>query len=211
MIKYLKVFIDQIKNLLTCFSIYLISTIIFLPLNNYFNKFQINEKYGKEFSITILLSTLTFCIIYLFIKKGVFFINKLKKIDLKIILLSFLFPILITFTISIIEHTTTYFNYYNSGIFYFFISFFIYALFEEIVCRFAMLNRSYNSTIQFFQIFTSSLIFSLFHFGNNSFGLMPFIILFLSGIVLSIIYLKTNLLTATIAHAFWNFSSSILE
>ena len=200
MIKYLKVFIDQIKKLLTCFSIYLISTIIFLPLHNYFNKFQINAKYGKEFTITILLSTLLFCIIYLFIKKN----------DLKIILLSFLFPVLITFTISIIEQTTIYFNYFNSGIFYLFIFFFIYALFEEIICRLAMLNRIYNSTIQYFQIITSSLLFSLFHFGNNSFGLMPFNILFLSGVVLSFIYLKTNLLTATLAHAFWNFSSSVL-
>ena len=210
MIRYFKVFIGQIKNLLTCFSIYLISIIIFFPLHNYFNKFQINAKYGKEFSITILLSTLLFCIIYLFIKKDVIFINKLKKNDLKIILLSFLFPVFITFTISIIEQTTIYFNYFNSGIFYLFISFFIYALFEEIICRLAMLNRSYDSTIQYFQIITSSLLFSLFHFGNNSFGLMPFNILFLSGVVLSFIYLKTNLLTATLAHTFWNFSSSVL-
>lgn len=103
MIKYLKLFIEQIKNLLTYFSIYLLITIIFFPLNNYYNKFQINEKYGKEFSITFLLITLTFCIIYLFIKKDIIFVNKLKKIDLKIILLSFLFPFLITFSISIIE------------------------------------------------------------------------------------------------------------
>jgi membrane protease YdiL (CAAX protease family) len=53
-------------------------------------------------------------------------------------------------------------------------------------------------------------MFSLFHFGNNSIDSIPFIVLFLSGIILSFIYLKTNLLTATIAHAFWNFSSSVL-
>lgn len=210
MTKYLKVFIDQIKNLLTCFSIYVISALIFLPSNNYFNKFQINAKYGKEFSITFLLSTLTFCIIYLFIKKDVIFENKIKKIDFKIILLSFLFPILITCSISLIEQTRINFNYFDIGIFYLFISFLIYALFEEIICRFAMLNRSYNSTIKYFQILTSSLLFSIFHFGNNSFSAISFFVLFLSGIVLSIVYLKTNLLTVTLAHALWNSASSIV-
>jgi hypothetical protein len=64
MINYFKIILEQIKNLFTCLSIYLLSSILFLPLNNYFNNFQINNKYGKEFSITFLLTTLTFCVIY---------------------------------------------------------------------------------------------------------------------------------------------------
>ena len=210
MINYFKIIIDQIKNLFTCFSIYLLSILLFLPLNNYFNNFQINNKYGKEFSITFLLSTLTFCVIYLFINNVRLFKSKFRILDLKLVLFSFLLPIIITYSISIVEKTSINFNYFNADIFFLFLSFFIYALFEEIICRFAMLSIYYNSTIKYFQIFSSSLMFSLFHFGNNSFDSIPFIVLFLRGIILAFIYLKTNLLTVTIVHALWNIASSII-
>jgi membrane protease YdiL (CAAX protease family) len=146
----------------------------------------------------------------LFINNVRLFKSKFRILDLKFVLLSFSLPIMITYSISVVEKTSINFNYFNADIFFLFFPFFIYALFKEIICRFAMLSICYNSTIKYFQIFSSSLMFSLFHFGNNSIDSIPFIVLFLSGIILSFIYLKTNLLTATIAHAFWNFSSSVL-
>jgi membrane protease YdiL (CAAX protease family) len=187
-----------------------LSTIIYFPLTNFFNEFFLNAKYGQAFSITSLLSALTFCFIYLFIKKHSFKKIKISIFDLKIISLSFLFPILITFSIFLIQKTVINFNYLKIDIFYLFISFFIYALMEEIICRFAMINISCNTNYIYVQIMTSSLFFSLLHFGNNSYGLIPFIVLFLSGIILSIIYIKTNLLTVAIVHTLWNTSSSIV-
>lgn len=208
--RYIKLIIDQIKNLLICFSIYLLSAIMYFPFSNFFNKFYFNAKYDQAFSITFLLSTLTFCLIYLLINKNSFKKSKISIFDLKIISLSFLFPIIITLSICLIQKTTINFNYFKIDMFYLFISFFIYALMEEIICRFAMININYNTNYINVQIITSSLFFSLLHFGNNSYGLIPFIVLFLSGIILSIIYIKTNLLTVALVHTFWNTSSSLV-
>jgi membrane protease YdiL (CAAX protease family) len=204
--KYIKVIIDQIKNLLICFFICFLCGIFYKPLHNFFS----DSKYGKEFSPAIILIDLIFCTIYLFAYKSDLKISKFSNLDLKMILYSFLLPIFLTIGICLVENTSISYNFFQLNVFYLFIPFFIFALFEEIICRFALLGKNFNSPDAYFRIFTSSLLFSLLHFGNNSYDIIPFIVLFLSGIILSIVYLKTNLLTSTIVHTFWNTSSSVI-
>lgn len=210
MIKYYKILNEQIKNIFFCFVIYLLCYIILIPFNDILSKNNFNNKYGHEFSITFLISTVLFCIICIYINKVRLSKLKITVLDINIIISSFLLPILITYLITLIEKTSINYNYLSFDIFYLFLSFLIFALLEEVLFRFTLLEKNLFNYSYYFPVFFSSLLFTISHIGNNGYGIIPFIILFLSGIILSFIYLKTNLLTATIAHAFWNFSSSVL-
>jgi len=210
MIKYFKILNKQIKSIFICFVIYFLCYIILIPFNDILNKNNFNNKYGNEFSITFFISTVLFCIISIYIKKDRLSKLKITVLDINIIFSSFLLPILITYLITLIEKTSINYNYLGFDTFYLFLSFLIFALLEEIIFRFTLLEKDLFNNSYYFPVFFSSLLFSISHIGNNGYGIIPFFILFLSGIILSFIYLKANLLTATIAHAFWNFSSSVL-
>jgi len=87
----------------------------------------------------------------------------------------------------------------------------VYAMNEEIVFRgviFQSLISKFSPTA--ITIFVSFL-FSSVHFFNSSFGSIPFVNTFLSGVLFSVIYLKTESLWLPVfAHYFWNWSQAVL-
>ena len=197
---------EQIKYLTVCICIYFLCTLIMLPASNYF-KFDL--KYGVEFSVINLLVAILFSFITIFFLKIKFY-KSLNKLDLIIIIFSLLTPILITIIISLIDKSIIKYNYFSIDILYLFISFLAFALVEEIVFRGVLLKDYMGNNGLSFSIFLSSIFFSLAHIGNSSFGLIPFLIIFLSGLILAEIYINTSLFTVSLGHALWNSGSSII-
>ena len=177
-----------------------------MPASNFF-KFDL--KYGAEFSLITLLCAILFSFITIFFLKIKFY-RSLNKLDLIIIIFSLLTPILITLIISLIDKSIIKYNYFSMDILYLFISFLAFALVEEIIFRGALLRDYMVKNGLSFSIFLSSIFFSLAHIGNNSFGLVPFLIIFLSGLILAEIYINTSLFTVSLGHALWNSGSSII-
>ena len=210
MIYKLRLFIrtlkEQIKYLIVCICIYFLCTLITIPASNYF-KFDL--KYGAEFSVVTLLVAILFSLITIFFLKIKFY-KSLNKLDLIIILFSLLTPILITIIISLIDKSIIKYNYFSIDILYLFISFLAFALVEEIVFRGVLLKDYMGNNGLNYSIFLSSIFFSLAHIGNSSFGLVPFLIIFLSGLILAEIYINTSLFTVSLGHALWNSGSSII-
>ena len=84
------------------------------------------------------------------------------------------------------------------------------AIAEELVFRGYVLTTLFEKTKPLTAILVSSLIFSSIHVFNNHFGLMGFINIFLSGILLALVYLKYNNLSAPVGmHFTWNFFQSL--
>jgi hypothetical protein len=86
----------------------------------------------------------------------------------------------------------------------------IFALLEEVVFRGVLLKGFNDNKYSSFSVFLSSIFFSLSHLGNNSFGIIPFLTIFLSGLILALIYINTSIFTVSIVHALWNSGSSII-
>ncbi|MCC8187805.1 MAG: CPBP family intramembrane metalloprotease [Bacteroides sp.] len=84
--------------------------------------------------------------------------------------------------------------------------FFIGAFAEEIMCRGYVLRRlMYTRLNRFAALAISSAIFSLLHFLNPHTGFVPFLNLFIAGLMLGAAYLYThNLWFPTLLHTFWN-------
>ncbi|NQW79456.1 MAG: CPBP family intramembrane metalloprotease [Chitinophagaceae bacterium] len=200
------ILVAQITNLIICICIYFLCYIVTLPASNFF-KFDL--KYGAEFSAISLLSSIIFCLATIYFLKLKFY-KKLNRIDYYIIVFSLLIPIFITFIISLIDRSSIKYNYFSLEIFYLFISFLAFALLEEVVFRSVLLKDFKDNNYLNFAIFLSSIFFSLSHIGNNSFGVIPFLIIFLSGLILALIYINTSLFTVSIVHALWNSGSSII-
>lgn len=203
---FLGILIEQIKNLIVCTCIYFLCNLITMPAANYF-KFDL--RYGAEFSAISLLGSVIFCLVTLYFLKLKFY-KKLTKIDTRIIILSLVTPILITYIISLIDNSSIKYNFFSFEIFYLFFSFLVFALLEEIVFRGVLLKDFNNNNYKGFAVILSSLFFSLAHIGNNSFSIISFLIIFLSGLILAFIYFRTSLLTVSIVHALWNSGSSII-
>lgn len=87
------------------------------------------------------------------------------------------------------------------------IAFFVLvAISEEVVFRGYVLSTLIEKTKPLNAILVSSLIFSSIHLFNNHFGPIGFINIFLSGVLLSFVYLKYNNLSAPVGmHFTWNF------
>jgi len=85
------------------------------------------------------------------------------------------------------------------------------AISEEVIYRGYLLNKLIEKLPARSAIVISSLIFSLMHIGNSHFGLIGFINIFLSGILLAIIALKGHNLWAPIGlHFTWNLTQAVL-
>lgn len=202
----IRILVEQIKYLIVCICIYFLCSIITLPVSNYF-KFDL--KYGAEFSAISLISAIIFCIATTYFLKLKFYKN-VNKNDFGFIIFSLLMPILITLIISLIDNSSIKYNYFSIDVIYLFISFLVFAILEEIVFRGVLLKDFKDDNYSGIAVILSSLFFSLAHLGNNSFGIIPFFIIFLSGLILAYIYFKTSLFTVSIVHALWNSGSSII-
>lgn len=77
---------------------------------------------------------------------------------------------------------------------------------EEVVCRGYLMPSIARRNPIWLAVLLSSLVFSLLHFANPGFGLMPTINIFLTGAVFAVYVLKRgNLWGACAMHSFWNF------
>lgn len=80
------------------------------------------------------------------------------------------------------------------------------ALTEELLVRGYVLSNLMDSMDKYWALVISSVIFSILHGGNPSFGWLPALELFLAGILFGIPYLYTQNLWFPIAlHFSWNF------
>ena len=76
-----------------------------------------------------------------------------------------------------------------------------------------LLSRGYiigameaSNNNKWFAIMVSAVIFSLMHYGNNGFSLIPFLNIFLVGILFGVMYVKTkSIWLSTGFHITWNF------
>lgn len=82
----------------------------------------------------------------------------------------------------------------------------IVAFFEELTLRGFVLGRMLDSGMnKILALFLSSVLFSLFHFANPDFSVLPFLNILLAGMMLGASYIYTRNLSFPIAvHWFWN-------
>ncbi len=130
------------------------------------------------------------------------------------------FQLLVNTLLSITIPLLLYFILYkfNNGIFVksstdiktqfgYFISILILATFEEILCRFILLEKFSTIGNKFISITISSLFFAILHLGNPGITILAFVNLFLFGFLLSLIYFKTkDLLLISFIHFGWNYT-----
>ena len=123
---------------------------------------------------------------------------------------SVLLPVIIILLIVSIDSSYLFFSGFNINILTYLLIFIIFGAFEEIVFRYFLLEKVIKFSIFNLRILAASLLFALAHLANNGFTVLPFLVIFISGILLSLIYLKSgkNLVLLIMVHALWNFSSS---
>lgn len=194
-------------------TFFLIQIIIGLPLILIFKIDISSKEVTKEL---ILINVLTELIIILFFLDKYKYFNKLiynlkKNIRFQLLLntlLSITIPLLLYFIL----------HKFNNGIFVksstniktqigYFISILILATFEEILCRFILLEKFNTICNKFISITISSIFFAILHLGNPGITIVAFVNLFLFGFLLSLIYFKTkDLLTISFIHFGWNYT-----
>ena len=78
---------------------------------------------------------------------------------------------------------------------------------EELMCRSILMNYFAARRGVVAGIVINSLIFSLLHLANPGFGLLPFITIFLMGVIFSLMfYISDDIFLPAAAHSFWNFA-----
>lgn len=80
---------------------------------------------------------------------------------------------------------------------------------EELMCRSILMNyfAAYNGVKS--AIITNSLIFAILHLGNDGYGVLPFINIFLMGVIFSLLfYIADDIFLPAAVHTFWNFAQS---
>ena len=76
---------------------------------------------------------------------------------------------------------------------------------EEFLMRAILMNQMAGKGKISIAIIANSLIFSIFHLGNNGFNFMALVNVFLMGLVFSLIfYISDSLYVVGAAHSFWN-------
>ena len=91
----------------------------------------------------------------------------------------------------------------------FFIGWVLQGFNEELMCRSILMNyfAAYNGVKS--AIITNSLIFAILHLGNDGFGVLPFINIFLMGVIFSLLfYIADDIFLPAAVHTFWNFAQS---
>jgi membrane protease YdiL (CAAX protease family) len=89
--------------------------------------------------------------------------------------------------------------------------FFLIGITEEVIFRGFLLRSLLKRVSVIPSILISSLLFAAIHAINPHFNLIGFLAIFISGIVLGILYFKTNNLSAPIgAHFIWNLLQNLL-
>lgn len=174
----------------------------------------------KDREILVLLygTILSSLFIYIFAKKFIArndasmglanpnkFKNYLKGFIIGFLLISLVFLQLLIFNQAQINLNTA--NISAKVFLVFFIGWVLQGFNEELMCRaifmnyFAALNGVKSAII------SNSLIFAILHLGNDGFGLLPFINIFLMGLIFSLLfYLSDDIFLPAAAHTLWNFA-----
>lgn len=96
---------------------------------------------------------------------------------------------------------------FSLSLFLYLILFILVGFAEELLSRgyiIGAMEASNNN--KWFAIMVSAVIFSLMHYGNNGFSLIPFLNIFLVGILFGVMYVKTkSIWLSTGFHITWNF------
>lgn len=90
-----------------------------------------------------------------------------------------------------------------------FFSYIIQGFGEEMLFRGAFLLSTVRKNKPFIAILVSSVYFSIWHHNTNSYGILPFINLFLFGVFCSIcVFVYDNIWVASAFHTTWNFTQA---
>lgn len=80
---------------------------------------------------------------------------------------------------------------------------------EELVCRSIIMNFFAAKNDVMVGILANSVIFTILHIGNAGYSLIPFINIYLMGIIFSIIfYIADDIFISAAAHSMWNFAQA---
>jgi hypothetical protein len=194
-------------------TFFLIQIIIGLPLILIFKIDILSKEVTKEL---ILINVFTELIAILFFLDKYKYFDKIIDNFKKNIRFQLFLNTLFSFSISLLLYSILY--KFNNGIFVksstniktqigYFISMLILATFEEIICRFILLEKFTTICNKFISITISSLFFAILHLGNPGITIIAFVNLFLFGFLLSLIYFKTkDLLLISFIHFAWNYT-----
>jgi uncharacterized protein len=194
-------------------TFFLIQIIIGLPLILIFKIDILSKEVTKELIIVNMLTELIAILYFLYkysyfdklienFKKNIRF-NLITNTLISITIPLFIYLILYKFNNGIFIKSSTNIN---SQIGYLF-SILILATFEEIICRFILLEKFSTISNKFIAIIISSLFFAILHLGNPGITIVAFVNLFLFGFLLSLIYFKTkDLLLISFFHFGWNYT-----
>ncbi len=84
------------------------------------------------------------------------------------------------------------------------------AISEEVFCRGYLLNNLMEKMPKNLAILVSSVLFSLMHFANPHFGFIGFVNIFLSGVLMANVYLRSGDLSIPIGfHFSWNLTQAV--
>ncbi len=165
-----------------------------------------------EFSLPNILATAIFFIIVIYKEINIWptkeQVNKLKYHWIEL-LVSFILPVLIVLLIELVDRSSSLFFNFDGKAFYYLPFFFLFATFEEVMFRHALLGSTKTKGNLSTKIVLSSIIFSLCHIANSGYDLVAFVLIFISSVIISLMYIASgkNLLLVSLMHTFWNFCS----
>lgn len=201
---------DILSKLITYF-VYLLLTYVLVLLT--FILFHISKSALLfEFSVPSICATVFFCLIVTFKEKKVLFtreqVNTIKNYWIEL-LVGFLLPVFIVLLIKLVDRYSSLSLNFDIKAFYYLPFFFLFATFEEVLFRFALLGSPKTKGKFNTKVILSSIIFSLFHITNNGYDLVAFALIFVSSMIISFVYIATekNLLLVSLIHTIWNFCS----
>ncbi len=198
-------------------TFFIIQIIIGLPLILIF-KIDI---LGKEVTRSLILINIftELVVIWFYLYKYKYYDRLL--VNLKHIYISrLIFGTLLSITIPLLLYFILY--KYNDGKFLnattnasyqigYLIAMLILATFEELLCRFILLEKFNELNSKFISIIISSLFFSILHLSNPGISIFAFTNLFLFGFLLCLIYYKTkDLLLISFIHFGWNYTTGCI-
>jgi membrane protease YdiL (CAAX protease family) len=196
------------KSWLISFLIFLVSFFIFV----YFTYYVLNIFYPLAFCLSAFIANLNVVYFQNFRQWHSFGLI-LNRYAIKHLLLGFGFPLLfilplllflIPFGIELQKVDME--KVLSSGLFLL-----LSATFEELLFRGVLFQKLIERKGEIVSIFSSSLVFALLHSFNPSYSFVAFINIFLAGVLLAVMFVRTYMLWLSIGFHFgWNFWQAFL-
>lgn len=194
------------------FTVLVIAGVFFLDYNPLFD---LNYYISELISIIYVVLLSLFIINYRFTNSlteiGLVYNNKSSKYISSYTFYAIVSMLILTFFNFVFGGITTYNTISIDILNYGLVTLIIQSALEEIVFRGVILKSIMNDTKEIYAIIISSILFSIVHGYNPYIDVISLINIFLAGVLLGYIYVRTNSLLPAIAfHITWNFTQGIV-